>query len=181
MFYDRFLAISFAITCILLIGCSEDLSPSDSDKRVPIIAGSLGNQAGQVASDFSVLDTDGNLLSLSDELISYDAVLLYFTMWCPVCDSHMSAIREAIKTNYPGIHFINVDYVSGSIEQARINQISNGYRSETVVADPSHQLTNQFKGDMGVTVVINANNEILLNEGFRFNKVIDALDLASQP
>ncbi|KZZ19894.1 hypothetical protein A3752_13195 [Oleiphilus sp. HI0081] len=102
-------------------------------------------------------------------------------MWCPLCDSHMSSIRESIKPNYPNIHFISIDYVSGSTEQARANQISSGYRSETVVADTAHNLTEQFKGDMGVTVVINSDGLILMNEGFKHAKLTEALELASQP
>ena len=168
------------LSCFLL-ACNEDLSPSSTDKRESIETGSTGHQAGQIASEFTIPDTEENLIILSDELRSYDAVVLYFTMWCPVCDSHMSTIREAVKPNYPNVHFINVDYVSGSLSQARANQVSNGYRSETVVADPSHTLTEQFKGDMGVTIVISTDSQIVMNEGFKYSKLIEALDLASQP
>lgn len=180
MCYVRFRAFFLSILCLLLIACNEDLSPSSSDKRESIQVGSSGNQVGQIAEDFSALDTQGNLLSLSDELANNDAVLLYFTMWCPVCDSHMSIIRETLKPNFPNINFINIDYVSGSADQASANQIANGYRSETVLADPSHALTDQFGGDMSVTIVINSENEILMNEGFKYSKVLEALDLASQ-
>ena len=181
MFYAKLSTICLIALSLLLTACNEDLNPSSSDKRAAVQAGSLGNQVGQIASDFSILDTEQNLLTLSEELVTYDAVVLYFTMWCPLCDSHMSSIRESIKPDYPNIHFINIDYVSGSVEQARANQVSSGYRSETVLADPAHRLTEQFKGDMGVTLVINSDSLILMNEGFKHAKLIDALDLASQP
>lgn len=181
MFYVRFRLISMLFLGLLLSACNEDLNPSSEDKRESVQAGSIGNQVNQVASDFSILDTEDNVLTLSDELTAYDAVVLYFTMWCPLCDSHMSSIRESIKPNYPNIHFISIDYVSGSTEQARANQISSGYRSETVVADTAHNLTEQFKGDMGVTVVINSGGLILMNEGFKHAKLTEALELASQP
>lgn len=181
MFYDKLRTVSLIALSLLLMACNEDLNPSSSDKRAAVEAGSTGNQVGQIANDFSLLDTEQNLLTLSEELATYDAVVLYFTMWCPLCDSHMSSIRESIKPDYPNIHFINIDYVSGSVEQARANQVSSGYRSETVVADPEHTLTEQFKGDMGVTLVINSDNLILMNEGFKHSKLVDALDLATQP
>lgn len=181
MCYDNLKRFSVTLLSLLLLACNEDLTPSDTDKREAVQAGSTGNQAGQIAADFTLSDTETNLITLSDEQSTSDAVVLYFTMWCPLCDSHMSTIRESIKPDYPNIRFLMVDYVSGSVDQARASQISSGYRSETVLADHEHLLTTQFKGDMGVTIVINAAGEILMNEGFKHRKLVSALELASSP
>lgn len=51
-----------------------------------ITSGTIGPYVGQIAPDFSLFDTLNIVHSMLDELVSADAIVLYFTMWCPVCD-----------------------------------------------------------------------------------------------
>lgn len=144
-----------------LTGCLEDLHPDDSDLR-PANA-----QTGAPVTDFALLTTSEEELTLTELLGTHDAVVLYFTMWCPVCDAHMSDLRSRIQPEFPDVAFILVDYVSGSLAQARQAQQANGYDDMQVVADPGHALSTRFSGTMGTTVVIGADASLQLNEDYK--------------
>jgi len=159
------------ISSVFLVACNEDLNPSDSDKRAVVIPGSTGNQVGQMAEDFTALDTTGSPLVLTDELTANTAVVLYFTMWCPLCDTHMSSLRAKVEPSFPDIRFLIVDYVSGSVQQSRSAQLSNGYASETVLVDNEHKLLDQFEATMGTTIVIDSLGTIKMNEDYKQSKL----------
>ena len=157
MLFDRFKTMYKKLFVILialaLCACNDDLNPSDSDKRPAVEAGSEGHQVGQTAIDFTITDTLDNTINLADELLANDAVVLYFTMWCPLCDTHMSSIRRNVKPNFPNVKFLVIDYVSGSVKQSVSAQLSNGYASETVIPDIDHLLLKQFDATMGSTII----------------------------
>jgi peroxiredoxin len=160
--------ILFLLT--MLAGCQEDLVPDDKDKRDT----SQVNIENIIAND-----TKGNLINLDDALTYNDAVVLYFTMWCPTCDSHMSSIVRDFIPAYPRVAFIMVDYVSATTQQARRAQIENGYDNVTVVADENRSLSRLFSGTMASTIVIGQERELLMNEGFKngakIQSVLDSL------
>ncbi|MCP5170283.1 MAG: redoxin domain-containing protein [Hahellaceae bacterium] len=166
-----FIAFFMVILCFLG-GCQEDLAPSDSDER------SVTTTSTQ---SFSVQDTQGNVLELDALLDNHDAVVLYFTMWCPTCDSHMSLITREFMPEFTRVAFISVDYVSATSQQALRAQIENGYQGMTVVQDEGKQLTRQFNGTMATTVVIGQEKSILLNEDFkngaRLREVLEELPI----
>lgn len=159
---------------VLLAGCGgmmDDLSPSGSDQRPQVIAGTTGPAVGQNAPDFTISDTLGSSVNLSSQLTgtAIKGVVLYFTMWCPTCDTHMSHMRDAIIPAFPDVVFLALDYVSGSVAEARNAEISNGYEGSgfRVLADIGHQVADTYGGTMGTTVVIDKSGVIRLNEDFR--------------
>jgi peroxiredoxin len=163
-------------------GCqqvADDLSPSGSDKRPDVVAGSMGTQVNQQSPDFAVQDTLGNSYALSTELASADAVVLYFTMWCPICDSHASHMRSTIMPDFPQVKFFLVDYVTGSITASRSAQLSNGYASSTVLVDVDQSLFDLYQASMGTTVVIDSTGIVRMNEdykdGVKLRAVLEAL------
>ena len=89
---------------IVLTGC-EDLNPSGEDKRQPVDENTVGASAGQIAPDFSLFDTENNTVSMSAELAGTRGIVLYNTMWCPVCDAHMSHMRTQVIPNFPNVRF----------------------------------------------------------------------------
>lgn len=170
-----FSAIFLLLLLLNLAACQEDLKPSSKDKRPNILAGSVGNYVGQIAADFTIDSTIGETLVLSELLLSTDAVVLYFTMWCPLCDSHMSSLRQNVKPDYPNVRFLMVDYVTGSVNQSRSSQLANGYASETVLPDISQALVKQFAGTMGSTIIIQSDRTILMNEEYKEGKLLSHL------
>ncbi len=166
-----FSLMALILLVTLLQGCKEDLLPSDKDKRTE-------NPVTTV--DFIATTSLDETIELDSLLVEYDAVVLYYTMWCPLCDTHMSYISSAIMPNYPQTAFLMVDYVSGSVSQSRRSQVENGYQALTVLADSDQALLNQFHATMATTVVISQDKSILLNEDFKNGaRLIDTLNAIS--
>lgn len=181
--------MSFAKASVLLLGLilsgceniKDNLAPESEDKRPSVNSGSSGTAVSQQATDFTIPDTLNNSITMSTELVGSGGLVFYFTMWCPVCDSHMSHIRSSIIPSYPNIKFYFVDYVSGSVSLARSAQVSNGYTdpSYTVLVDISQTVLNQYNGTMGTTVVIDSTGTVAMNEdykdGSRLNSILSTL------
>jgi peroxiredoxin len=156
---------------LLLGGCDtmDDLDPSGSDQRPPVASGTVGPNVGQIAPDFTLPDTLGSTVTLSTALASSKAAVLYFTMWCPVCDAHMSHMRGVVMPNHPDVPFLLVDYVSGSVDGARSAEVSNGYAGSafTVAVDIGNGVLHSYAATMGTTVVIDNTGVIRMNEDYR--------------
>ena len=174
---------AMAIFALLLVaGCQEigdDLTPSGADRRPDVVAGSIGTQVDQQSPDFAVQDTLGNSYALSTEVATADAVVLYFTMWCPICDSHASHMRSATIPDFPQVSFFLVDYVTGFITASRSAQLSNGYAGSTVLVDVDQSLFDLYQASMGTTVVIDSTGIVKMNEdykdGVKLRAVLEAL------
>ena len=157
------------LMCLTLSGCGDNLVPSGDDNRPIVPAGSTGPAVGQKAADFSVSDISGNTVTLASSLAGRKGVVYYFTMWCPICDTHMSKMRSSIVPLYPTVGFYLVDYVSGSVVDAANAAISSGYAGPafTTLADVNHIMSGIFNGTMGITVVVDSTGTIVMNEDFR--------------
>ncbi|VAX05061.1 hypothetical protein MNBD_GAMMA19-1267 [hydrothermal vent metagenome] len=166
----KWLPACLLVTLFNTTGCqgvTDDLTPSDSDKRPTVVSGSTGSQPTQSAPDFTAVDTLNNSRTLSSELALADSVVLYFTMWCPICDSHMAHIRSQLIPEFPNVRFLVIDYVTGSVPASRAAQLANGYASFTVLADSNQALHDTFKGSMGITVVIDGAGIVRMNEYYK--------------
>jgi peroxiredoxin len=148
---------------------SDDLFPSGTDKRPPVSAGTTGPAVGQNAPDFAVSDTNGNVVTLASALATRKGVVLYFTMWCPICDSHMSDMLRNVIPSFPDVGFFAVDYVSGSVDDARSSAVANGYAGTafTILADINQSMLHGYQATMGTTVVIDSTGIIRMNEDYR--------------
>ncbi len=173
---------------VALSGCDmeEDLLASDEDRRPDVVAGSVGHMPGQVVADFSVSDSRGNLFTLSDHLAGgsepADVVVLYFTMWCPICLGHSDHIYNQVMPQFRTrgtVVYALVDYVSGSVSASRASEVANGYAGSDFITlvDADLKLLDQFNGAMGTVVVIDSDATILLNEDYRTGAaLVETLD-----
>ena len=164
---------------LMLTACGstfDDLAPSGEDLRPSVTANTVGSQPSQISADFSAPATNGTTFKLSDYLtggaFASDAVVLYFTMWCPICISHTDHILYNIIPQFQTrgtTVYVLVDYVSGSIASTTVSEAVNGYAGSvfTTIADENQSLLNQFQGAMGKTIVIDKNGVIQMNEDFR--------------
>ena len=170
-------------TMLLFVGyltaCGDidhDLLPSDSDQRPNVVAGTVGHLPNQISADFTINDSQNNPFTLSDYLddgaTPADAVVLYFTMWCPICLGHTDHMFNAIRPQFQtqgDVVFVLVDYISGSVALTRASELANGYSDSgfITVADVDQTLYKQYHAANGTTVVISGNGTILLNEDYR--------------
>ncbi len=169
---------------LLLAGCGgmmDDLNPSGSDKRPPALPGTIGPAVGQNAPDFTLPDTQGGSLTLSSELTTTNTtgVVLYFTMWCPYCDTDMTAMRSFF-TAFPNVRFIAIDYVSGSVAGAAQAQSADGFSDYMVLADTQQTVLNLYQATMQTTVVIDRTGVIRMNESYKDGSRLQAV-LSSLP
>ena len=177
----RLNSILFALALLLFSSCrgmQNDLLPSGQDKQPVAQQGTTGAGEGQYAPDFAVSDTLGNMVTLSSATTGHKAIVLYFTMWCPICDTDMTLIRSQLIPAYTDVAFYAVDYVSGSVSAARNAEVSNGYDGSgfTVLADTDQAVLNAFGATMGSTIVIDQGNVIRMNESFKDgSKLTDTL------
>jgi peroxiredoxin len=158
----------------LLTGCGsmmDDLSPSGSDKRPAVVPGTTGPLVGQNAPDFTLPDTLGTSVTLSSIITTtgVQGAVLYFTMWCPICDTHMSNMQAVFLPAYPDVQFFLVDYVSGTVADAANAQLINGYAGSgfTVLADTTQTVLNLYQATMGTTVVIDNLGVVRMNEDYK--------------
>jgi peroxiredoxin len=173
---------------VALSGCDiqDDLLPSSSDDRSTVVAGSIGSQPTQIAADFSLKDIYGADFLLSDHLAGgsnpADVVVLYFTMWCPICTSHTDHMYTNVVPQFDGrgnVLYVLIDYVSGSYSASHATAQANGYITPkfTVLSDDNRAVMDQFKAAMGTTVIIDNDGTILMNEDYRTGAtLIDILD-----
>ena len=172
MFSARLImSIALLLASLGLAGCSgisDDLNPSGEDKRPVVEAGTIGTQVGQQSPDFSLFDTLGNSRGLYAELsIPKDGVVLYFNMWCPICDAHASHMRVAVIPNFPGVTFFLVDYVSGSISVSRASQEAYGFTDIETLVDTDQVVFNLYQASMGTTVVIDKDGIVRMSEDYK--------------
>lgn len=163
-FFNKFaLLLLFAI----IAGCGDNMLPSSEDKRPVIVAGSTGGSVTQKSPDFTISNINGTSVTLSSSLTGKKGAVFYFTMWCPICDSHINNMRLSIVPAFPDVIFFLVDYVSGSVSAAA--SAANGYTGGdfTILADTSHSLFNIFQATMGTTVVIDSSGVVKMNEDYR--------------
>ncbi|BCS55334.1 peroxiredoxin [Geobacter sp. SVR] len=162
------LLLMLVLLC-LLTGCGDNLFPSGEDQRPPVQTGTTGPSVGQQAPDFSARDITGATVTLSSALAGKKGLVLYFTMWCPICDIHMNHLRSVVMPSFPDVAFLLVDYVSGSVTDAANAATSAGYAGSgfTVLADVGQVLLGSYQGTMGTTVVIDGTGIITMNEDYQ--------------
>ncbi len=172
----KVLLYSALLTLTACGNMADDLNPSGDDLRPTVVANSIGSQPLQKAADFSAPATNNTTFKLSDHLaggpFASDAVVLYFTMWCPICLSHTDHLLFNIIPQFQGrgtTTYVLVDYVSGSIASTTVSEAVNGYAGSvfTTIADENQNILTQLNGAMGKTIVLDAQGIIQMNEDFR--------------
>ena len=156
-FYKQFSIMMIAGVLLTCAACGDNLLPSGEDKRPTIQAGSSGGGVGQKAPDFTVTDSNGTTVTLASSLAGHKGAVYYFTMWCPICDVHMSSMRSSIAPLFPGVNFYLVDYVSGSVSGPQTPAPPNAISVEVLPTWPALNLTLEinFKGTLETTVFVN--------------------------
>jgi len=149
--------VAALLAASLLAGCggmADDLFPSSRD-RSGGQAGTVGPALGQTAPDFTLAAAAGGEVTLSTELVGARGAVLYFTMWCPICDGHMMDMQQHLIPAHPEVRFLALDYVSGSAADAAQAELSAGWAGSgfTTLADVGALQARYFRTFMAVVVV----------------------------
>ena len=151
-------AAALALACALaLAGCggmADDLFPSGRDLSGGA-AGTTGPAVGQTAPDFTLPAAAGGEVTLSETLAGARGAVLYFTMWCDICDRHMSDMERELFGPFPDVRFLALDYVSGSVADAAQAELNAGWadRGFTTLVDVDAAQARYFKTYMAVVVL----------------------------
>jgi hypothetical protein len=115
------------------------------------------------------MDIDNASIDLPAALDGKKGTVLYFTMWCPICDGHMSHAVTNVIPSFPDVRFFAIDYLTASVAQAKEAASNAGFLNSgfTILADINHQLARDYAGTMGTTVVIDSSGVIRMNEDYR--------------
>lgn len=143
-------------------GIEDDLLPSGQDLRtIQHSPRKIGNMVAQ--------GEEGVINLKKASAASSQGMVLYFTMWCPICNSHTDHIISKIKPHYPEVDFYLVDYVNATLDDAQSARDASGYGNSGLILllDHKNQVQNAFDGTMGIVVVVNPAGEVLLHEDFK--------------
>lgn len=159
-----------------IAGCSN-LLPDGTDLRSKNANNGNILSVGQIAPEFSLSDSDGNTVTLSQALAGKTGVIIYFTMWCSICTAHSDEMLNSVMPAYGNVKFFLADYVSATPAEAGTMKNFSGYGSTafTVLSDPAQQLMNSYGATMGFTVVIDSTKKIRLNESYKRERIIATL------
>ncbi len=177
--------IRFAAACLALlllgtsVACGQTPPAPDQETAAPIgTSPSTSAPATQLAPDFSVLDTAGNSVNLSD-LVGKPVVLNFWASWCPPCKAEMPDFEEMYKQYGDRVHFMVVNLTDGTretVDSAKAYVGAQGY-TFPVYFDTTMQAANAYRVySIPTTYFINADGTLLsYAEG-----MIDARTLETQ-
>ena len=142
---SRFRRVGFGLLVMLLAGilviqgCTSSSQSIASDGQEATAAVNVGERA----PDFTLVDLDGNPVSLSD-FRGKTVFVNFWATWCPPCRAEMPEI-EAIYQEYKdkGVVVIGVDILES--EDVVRQYVQQGGYSWTFVLDTSGEVTGNYK------------------------------------
>ncbi len=182
----RRLLVSLLMLALGGCGMGDDLLPSDSDLRAVSGGGAYlpGEPVGEATRAAPLETVDGAVVRL-DELLNDPlepprAVVLYFTMWCPICLAHTDHLYNQVLPRHASepVRFLVVDYVSGSWVDMRGAAQANGYLGAAgleIVRDAEGVLFDRLHGAMGQVVVVDGEGVIRMNASYRDGGELEAV------
>lgn len=132
----RFLTALLAVLLLLTASaCTpaddglETLPSEDKETSAPSDTAENGETAADTASDFTMLDMEGNEVKLSD-FFGTPIVLNFWASWCPPCKAELPDFEEACKRYEGKVTFLMVNLTDGqreTVEVAKSYIASQGY------------------------------------------------------
>ncbi len=131
-FLTALLAVLLLLTasaCTPADGGLETLPSEDKETSAPSDTAENGETAADTASDFTMLDMEGNEVKLSD-FFGTPIVLNFWASWCPPCKAELPDFEEACKRYEGKVTFLMVNLTDGqreTVEVAKSYIASQGY------------------------------------------------------
>jgi peroxiredoxin len=171
----RFSKPAILLLSMTLAACGmlDNLYPSGKDKR----GSSAQLSPGDAAPEFSLADIEGNIHTLSGELKGRRGAVIYFTMWCPICDSHMQSILHGPLPRNLDVAFLVVDYITLTAEEAKNTATAGGVAQSpfVILVDTLGDMRPAYGATMGTTVVVDRAGVIRMIEDYKTEALEKAL------
>ncbi len=160
------------LTAILLVGSfsacgTDDIKPIDTTPDTTPLY-NPGDTATETdapvatAPDFTVIDTDGNPVRLSD-LRDKPVVLNFWASWCPPCKAEMPDFEEVYKDYGDRVHFMIVNLTDGTretVDTAKAYVAGQGY-TFPVYFDTTMDAANTYRvSSIPTTYFVNADGTL---------------------
>ena len=121
------LAMGLAVLLLASVACGDGANGNDGSATaspkpgVTAKATAAPDTQRQKAPDFSVADSDGNSVKLSDILKNGKPVVLNFwASWCPPCRGEMPEFEQVFKERGSEVQFMMVNLTDGQRETKEI-------------------------------------------------------------
>ncbi len=187
-FFRRLASVAFAILMVAaLVACSDTNSSTDTTPSAPAGSTPLPNPAETTADteapastvpDFTVIDTDGKAVRLSD-LVGKPVILNCWASWCPPCKAEMPDFEEIYKQYGDRVHFMIVNLTDGqreTVDTAKAYVAAQGY-TFPIYFDTTMDAANTYRvSSIPTTYFINADGTLLSYA----NGMLDAETLEKQ-
>lgn len=105
---------SVILALLLLAGCAGNAQPDPTATQAPATTQATSGSNAQHAPNFTVLDSQGKQVQLSDYL-GTPVVLNFWATWCPYCTQEMPDFEAAAKAT-PDVQFMMVNATDGAQE-----------------------------------------------------------------
>lgn len=109
-----------------------------------------GLKPGDAAPDFSATDTDGNNLTLSNELKNGPVVIIFYRgEWCPVCNRYLSNFQDSLS--YIIDAGAKVLAVAPETTDNALKMVNKTGATFTVIPDPTEEIMQRYDVAFNVT------------------------------
>lgn len=164
-------SVKWTVVALLLVGiiagASVMYNKLSNDYNNEIISQSTENQKQQSnktnpAPDFTVLDTNGNKVSLSDYK-GKPVVLNFWATWCYYCKEEMPDFNEAYK-NHPDVQFLMVNATDGvqeTLEKAKSYVNEQGFEFDIFFDTNQEAVYNYHVSGFPTTYFIDKHGDIV--------------------
>ncbi len=156
-----------AVLALSLSACNGEGSDSSGTDTTPATAAptapgetTAATEPDRTAPDFTVLDGEGNEVSLS-ELRGKPVVINFWATWCGPCKSELPDFEKAYQSYGEQIHFMMVDLVGGqeTVEGAKAFVADQGYTFPVYFDTESSAAVAYGVSAIPMTIFVNADGE----------------------
>lgn len=103
-----------------------------------------GLEVGDMAPDFELTNQEGKLMSLSNQLVYSDVLLVFYRgHWCPICNRHLAAFQQELtQLQASGINVLAItpDNIEDAMTTSKKNELSF-----PILSDSNNEVMRKYK------------------------------------
>jgi thiol-disulfide isomerase/thioredoxin len=152
------------IIAIILIGLFFVFRNNGSSSGEIILSGQIGSQVGDIAPEFSMIDVEGNQVSLS-QFKGKPVVIGYFATWCAPCQIEANRIKQ-IDDETDGNKFVVYQIgIDGRENIDDLKEFKSGFGNDDWVVGFGLDSAEQYNvRTLDTTLIIDENGNIVYRD-----------------